>query len=558
MVERPPKGLLAQVGLGATLLLATLAAAVPAGCLEQRAKPAGEDLRRCATCHGDPDRPGDALARAAPPADLSGATESSHPGVGAHAIHLNAGVNHAAIACSECHLVPARTDSPGHADTELPAELVFGSLAAKDGRQPHYDFSARRCTDSYCHGPSGAGAVWTAPRSTEDACGTCHGLPPSPPHPQSTRCVACHSEVVDAAGKIIAPEKHVDGIVQANDGGCTQCHGSGDDPAPPKDTLGNEAVTAIGVGAHQAHLAGGAFSRPVACGECHVVPASSASEGHANGVAEVSFTGIAATGGRTPTWERDEVRCADSHCHGPSPASLAPSPLWTTAGPLGCTSCHGAPPPPPHPQMTDCARCHAEVVGPDNVTIIDRLKHVDGVVNVSMNESCTSCHGSTNPAPPLDLAGNSGTTSPGVGAHQVHVLGTSSSRPVPCGECHLVPQTVLSSGHVDTFGPAEVLFSGAATAHGAAPVYAAGSCQSTACHGAVTRNGFPSGGSLTAPSWTTVDGTQAACGSCHGLPPPPPHPLPTNCSACHENILPNLTFSRPDLHIDGTVTFTVP
>jgi hypothetical protein len=46
------------------------------------------------------------------------------------------------------------------------------------------------------------------------------------------------------------------------------------------------------------------------------------------------------------------------------------------------------------------------------------------------------------------------------------------------------------------------------------------------------------------------------------LPPPAPHPrgdLNPTCSACHENIDPdNLTFNRPDLHVDGIVTFTLP
>jgi hypothetical protein len=74
--------------------------------------------------------------------------------------------------------------------------------------------------------------------------------------------------------------------------------------------------------------------------------------------------------------------------------------------------------------------------------------------------------------------------------------------------------------------------------------------------------GHASGGSNTAPSWTTVDGTQAACGACHGLPPPRPHPkaeLNPVCNACHKNIASdNTTFLRPELHVDGIVTFELP
>jgi predicted CxxxxCH...CXXCH cytochrome family protein len=115
---------------------------------------------------------------------------------------------------------------------------------------------------------------------------------------------------------------------------------------------------------------------------------------------------------------------------------------------------------------------------------------------------------------------------------------------------------------VDSSRPAEVVFSGAASANGATPTYSGGTCVSTPCHGAVFPRGHASGGTNTSPTWTRVDGTEAGCGACHGLPPPAPHPLgdlnPV-CSACHENIAPdNTTFLRPDLHVNGTVTFEVP
>ena len=115
-------------------------------------------------------------------------------------------------------------------------------------------------------------------------------------------------------------------------------------------------------------------------------------------------------------------------------------------------------------------------MAPDNVTILDRTRHVDGKVDVAVVQSCTACHGSTNPAPPLDLGGSSSTTTPGVGAHQTHVGGTSRSRAVPCAECHQVPTNVLDEGHIDTPRPAELTFSGVAVAFGGVPRYASGSC----------------------------------------------------------------------------------
>ena len=556
MSSRPRSPLVIGIGL------AVAAASIEPGCLEQRDDGrASPSETRCTACHGDSERAGDFLQRAAPPNDLDGSLDTGYPGVGAHRIHVYASETHAAVACKQCHVVPEATDSPGHADDARPAELSFGSLAAQDGRTPAYDPVSRRCSDTYCH--RNADAVWTEPRSSADACGSCHGLPPPAPHPQSDRCEVCHGQVVDAARRFIQPELHVNGTPDHGDATCSDCHGSATNPAPPVDVGGNTAVSAAGVGAHQVHLQGGSSGRAVPCAECHTVPSSPLSVGHADGLpAEVSLTGVGASDDRSPSWDRATTTCSDTWCHGPSPASVGTSPSWTAASSLGCTSCHGTPPPPPHPQIADCSRCHSPVVAQDDVTIAERDRHVNGVVDVAVDSGCTSCHGSTNPAPPVDLAGGSSTGSPGVGAHQTHLLGTLRSRAVPCTECHRVPASVLDAGHTDTPPPAEVLFSGAAAAYGGTPLYSAGSCQDTSCHGAVFSEGHASGGSNTAPTWTRVDGTQAACGACHALPPPRPHPiadLNPVCSACHENIAAdNTTFTRPDLHVDGIVTFLVP
>jgi len=561
-----PKGFasprVAVGGLLGSVLIAVAAALLVAqpGCLERRDEPplSGAD-GRCATCHGDPARAGDYLAKAAPPHDLLGATSTDYPGVGAHALHLTASTTHAAFACTECHLVPERTDSPGHADRARPAELAFGELARTGDRSPYYDGGTRNCTDSYCHGD--ARTTWTHPRSSDEACGTCHGLPPPAPHPQSQRCSVCHGDVIDSERHFLHPELHVDGVVEASFGRCSSCHGTEASAAPPPDTQGGTRRSSPGVGAHEAHLTGGAFSRPLACTECHVLPADDDEPTHIDGDrARVTLTGVAASDHHEPSFDPETLRCNGSHCHGPG-VSASASPVWTDDTELGCPSCHGAPPDLPHPQVAQCSLCHGAVVGDDG-NILDRERHVDGHVDVAVPDDCTSCHGSTNPAPPRDLRGHSDTSALGVGAHQTHVLGTPRSRPVPCGECHLVPDRVLAPGHVDTSLPAELDFSGVAVAFGAAPTYSAGTCRSTACHGAVFPDGDPSGGSHTSPTWTKVDGTQAPCGSCHGLPPPPPHPLAKLnpvCSACHEDIAPdNKTFLRPDLHVDGVVTFTLP
>jgi len=543
--------------LGALVIL--LSFTLGPSCLDRRDVVDDSNETRCAVCHGDPQRAGDYLRRSAPPRDLSGAATSAYPGVGAHALHLDASSSHGAFACSECHVVPERTDSPGHAEGARPAPLVFGALATSQGKTPVYDAVRRTCTDGYCHGPD-ARAVWTEPRSSQKACGSCHGLPPPLPHPQSERCEACHGAVIDAERHFVEPALHVDGKVEFAPGGCTSCHGSGDEPAPPLDTQGNQDRSARGVGAHRAHLAGGAFSRPLACSECHVVPKTADEAGHIEGLpARVALSGVSATDLRKPSFDASTASCADTWCHGPTAGSSHDSPVWTSQQSLGCSSCHGAPPPAPHPQLTNCSHCHAAVVGSDDHTIIDRTRHVDGVVDVSFSASCTSCHGSTNPAPPFGVHGESTTSSPAVGAHQAHLASGARSRAVVCSDCHLVPKSPLDPGHIDTPLPAEVTFSGVASAFGGAPSYANGTCSEVSCHGGKFTGTHRSGGSNVSPVWTKVDGTQAGCGSCHGLPPPAPHPYQNDCSACHEDLAAdNVHFKHPELHVDGVVTFSVP
>jgi predicted CxxxxCH...CXXCH cytochrome family protein len=536
------------------LALLVLGATASSSCLKRRAAPRGDTGDGCTACHGDATRAGEPLLRAAPPGDLFGSSDASYPGVGAHSIHLRPSATHAAVPCQECHVVPERTDSPGHADDAAPAEVTFGDIAKTGGANPRYDAVTRRCDNSYCHGA--ADAVWSEPRDSAAACGSCHGLPPPPPHTASSQCSTCHGEVIDARLRFTAPELHVDGQVQLRANDCTQCHGGGDDPAPPADTLGNIDVGAIGVGAHTAHLSGGSWSRPLACGECHQVPSSPEDFAHADGLpAEVELTGVAQTAGRDPRWLPASGSCVDGWCHAPGERRASRSPSWTETAALTCDSCHGLPPAAPHPQMDDCSVCHGDVIASDR-TVVAAERHVDGTVDVRFDAGCTSCHGGDNPAPPRAVAGQTQTSYPGVGAHQTHVLGTERSRAVPCGECHAVPQQALDAGHIDTFAPAEVVFSGAAAAFEATPSYTQGQCSNTACHGARFTRGHDSGGTLTVPSWTVVDGSQATCGSCHGLPPPPPHPYADDCGSCHANIsLDGTTFLRPDLHVDGAVTF---
>lgn len=553
------------------LFLIALAAVLLSGCLSRREGDTTGNVNNCVQCHGSVTNPGDALTQSAPPTDISGNSGTEFPGVGAHALHLTASASHAAFACAECHVVPETVEDKGHADTALPAELTFGTLATHKAYSPRYDVKARSCSDTYCH--LSATPQWRAPRTPDQACGTCHGLPPAPPHVQGTQCSECHGQVVNERGEIIAAALHVDGKVQVQQAACNSCHGdpsgSGESSdvlnAPPVDTNGKKNPSERGVGAHQVHLSGTGNSRPLACAECHRVPKRFDDAGHLNGLpADVLLGGVAETGATTPEYDASTATCGGTWCHSPAPADAAlvhtTSPVWTSNTPLACDGCHSMPPPAPHPAVAECGFCHAEVFAEDHRTPLAPERHVDGVVDVAVPEDCNECHGSPeNAAPPRDLDGLMELTSAGVGAHQAHLIGSGNSRPLACEECHQVPSQTNSSGHLDTARPAEVTFQGVALSFTADPHYEFDThrCVDAYCHGAnyVGRN---LGGTDTAPDWTSGMGEPLACDSCHALPPPAPHPADAQCANCHKNVDASGTILFPDLHVDGDVTFAVP
>ncbi len=194
---------------------------------------------------------------------------------------------------------------------------------------------------------------------------------------------------------------------------CTSCHGdptraavTGADPqliaAPPRNTKGETATTAKGVGAHQAHLTKGSMSKLIACTECHVVPTSTS---HSNGVVGLTFGTLAKTGNKTPAF--DGTSCSASYCHGNFVGgNTAAQPAWTTGAAMTCTSCHDAPPATgDHKRGAHqfaCSNCHGNGF---TATTVDKALHINGVKNVggagskintynAATRACSpSCHG---------------------------------------------------------------------------------------------------------------------------------------------------------------------
>ena len=222
---------------------------------------------------------------------------------------------------------------------------------------------------------------------------------------------------------------------------------------------------------------------------------------------------------------------------------------------LPCKSCHGenysggmvSP---------SCLNCHSYLNGPEN---------------------CTTCHGSkTSNAPPKDLNGNYSTSERGVGAHQAHLKENSFGRVVSCTECHVIPGTVYTPGHIDSDNRAEVIMSNDLTilanlvtndpstiyydstqiTYSPNPEYnlEALTCSNTYCHGY-----FKNGNLDNKPVWN--NSSTAACGTCHG---DETSPLPKtnsqggshinnpNCYICHSDVVDaDLKIINPSKHIDG-------
>ncbi|MBM3328472.1 MAG: CxxxxCH/CxxCH domain-containing protein [Calditrichaeota bacterium] len=197
-----------------------------------------------------------------------------------------------------------------------------------------------------------------------------------------------------------------------------------------------------------------------------------------------------------------------------------------------CKDCHGS----DYNRLTwkigdspaNCRTCHTGSSGP---------------------EGCRVCHGGTfNSAPPPDLIGREGTEFVTVGAHQAHLTDNRISNPLACSACHSFAG-FASQAHIDTITPgvAEVTFGVAATDSGrTTPVWDrnAGTCSSVYCHGSITRSDGIMRDGIVA-EWTRVDGSQRACGTCHAMPPPDPHPPLATCNVCH--------VYAQTTHVNGTI-----
>jgi len=382
------------------LLLAITAAVTMTACSDQTLDPVdnsncNQPTLTCTSCHGDP-----ATDESAPPTDTKGSSDTTEVTVGAHRSHLGASDWHAALMCSDCHVVPTAVNAPRHIDGGN-AELTWSTLATTNGATPLFDRAAATCSGVYCHGATltegGAVPQWTVVDGSQAACGTCHGLPPAAPHPQDSACETCHAMVVDQNLAFVDASLHINGVVNVEVTSCNACHGNATNAAPPTDTAGSSDTNDVTVGAHQAHLAVSPWHRQVQCDDCHIVPTSMGDAGHIDASpAEVTWGTVATADGANPTFDRVAATCDGAYCHGASlmgpntGGTVARTPVWTTVDGTwdSCgDTCHTTPPGGTHPVNDQCQICHSSVVSsfdattPANTIWNNSDLHINGTVN---------------------------------------------------------------------------------------------------------------------------------------------------------------------------------
>jgi predicted CxxxxCH...CXXCH cytochrome family protein len=227
---------------------------------------------------------------------------------GAHTDHLAGTKNiSSAIACLECHAVPATVTAAGHLDGTTQVAFV-GTLAKANSS------TATTCATTWCHGgnttlipqnsPARTAPTWgtrfpatstlgtggTVGTSGSGYCAQCHGYPPlTTSHAGKTAatCIGCHPHLNSDALTFNDKTKHIDGSIQAANG-----------HSVPFDSHNAEIVAASG---------------NTACLGCHTMGTSASV--------------YPAAGGAAPN-------CMSCH------KKAAPTHTGTTAG-ANCSSCHG-------------------------------------------------------------------------------------------------------------------------------------------------------------------------------------------------------------------------
>ncbi|MEZ4237553.1 MAG: CxxxxCH/CxxCH domain-containing protein [Myxococcota bacterium] len=302
---------------------------------------------------------------------------------GTHALHLG----ESGVTCADCH--SGVVNASGTVTT--PNKHVDGAKDVDNNATVGWNAAQQTCTNN-CHNHSHNGTGWNGGHPPGYDSALMHGQD-ALFQPSSCATSGCHG--TDLAGG-------------ASGQGCNSCHTSGwrsdcafchgtaaSDGMPPQDLDNNTNEASISFMAHPEH--GDGDSHPLwGCEECHGNTSASYSDAFTDnnhwfdstpGVAEVSFTGLAAGG----SYNASTSTCSNLYCHG---TGLSDGSETDSNNGLGCGDCHDDPPNTgghrrhSHDRYA-CAECHADTANSSNVIITPDI-HVDGNIDVRMNPSLNS------------------------------------------------------------------------------------------------------------------------------------------------------------------------
>ncbi len=499
----------------------------------------------------------------------------SRPASGSHIAHVTS-VN---IGCASCHkgAVEGASVPVNHVNGLIDVfQTTPGDLGYPAGKPKGSPYLA--CTNASCHASPTTGLVITTPTwgdSSTQKCALCHALHPSTGSHDAhfnfglSDCSNCHKGAVD--GKTVSTN-HSNGLIDID-------NASGALGYPTPRAIGSAASTCTTT-------------------ICH-------NDGR----------GVAKT---TPTWGTLTPPANCTMCHDRRPTTGSHSQHIVNQG-VYCTNCHkgaveGSTPPVLHlSNAVDVFKSTEGDMGyPTRKLLGSPYQSCNGGaanchVNVSPqwgantnNHQCTKCHGQGVPfasystgnrqsAPGyggvgLGTSRQLGTITtfvsddPKVGSHDTHMRSLNNlGKPVSCADCHLIPATPFSAGHMNgsSLPTWSNMVQNKETITGSAIPYtfgkgaiistydsATGTCSNIYCHG-----GTLTDGKGTSPKWndsTYLTGDRSHdCQQCHGFPPTSSlakksHDpvLETNCASCHpHNGTRDATdvLAGHDFHINGNL-----
>jgi predicted CxxxxCH...CXXCH cytochrome family protein len=472
------------------------------------------------------------------------------PTTGSHVPHVAS----AGIGCAACHkgaaegqTVPvAHTNGVVDVYANTPGDLGYPADKAKGS--PY-----TTCSTASCHvNPSAAGAQMASPTwgdGSQAKCSYCHASRPATGSHQAhfnagfTVCGNCHSGAVDG---VAVSASHSNGVVDvykvtqgdfgypspkaigSAPGKCStgSCHDDGRGNAVSSPTWGTSVPNCTachaalpGTGSHTQHVT----NQGISCGNCHkgAVQGSTVPALHMNGYVDVYRSAEGDLGYPARKAKGSGFSsCNASSCHGNSPMQWG-----ANTGNYQCTKCHG------------------QGVAQANYSSNNRQSAPGyGGVGLGIQHQAS-------------IITNNVSSDPKIGAHDTHMRSLNNlGMPVSCSDCHVVPATAFSAGHMN--GSSLPTWSNLAqnkeTIEGSAIPYsygkgtlisaydpATGTCSNIYCHG-----GSMTDGVSTQPKWNEtgyVTGDRSHdCQQCHGYPPTSassrrPHNPATemDCSSCH-------------------------